>query len=78
MKKTNIEAENTRLERELSELKKVNKKLSQKIEKSNDKTADLKKELKKNDARSVTLTKQQEQSLSSLSKDIDILKLLSD
>ena len=78
MEKTNIEAENTRLKSELSKLKKEIKKLSQKIEKSNDKTADLQKELKKKDARSITLTKQQEQSLSNLSKDIDILKLLLD
>lgn len=78
MKKMNTEAEITRLKSELLKLKKENKKLSQKIEKSNDKTAGLQKELKKNGARNVTLTKQQEQSLSNLSKDINILKLLSD
>ena len=59
-------------------LKKEIKKLTQKIEKSSDKTAGLQKELKKNGAQSVTLTKQQEQSLSNLSQDINILKLLLD
>jgi chromosome segregation ATPase len=78
MKKTNIEAKNTRLKEELSKLKKQNKSLSQKLENSKHKTGQLQKELKKNDVPIITLSKEQEQSLSNLSKDINILKLLSD
>ena len=82
MKKTNNEAVIDRLKRELSDANKQIKKLSKDSEKSKEKSkekiAKLQKELKKNDDRSVTLTKQQEQSLSNLSKDMDILKLLSD
>lgn len=78
MKKTNNEAEIDRLKRELSDANKQIKKLSKDSEKSKEKIAKLQKELKKNDDRSVILTKQQEQSLSNLSKDMDILKLLSD
>ena len=78
MKKTNVEAKNTRLKEELSKLKKQNKSLSQKLENSKHKTEQLQKELKKNDVPIITLSKEQEQSLSNLSKDINILKLLSD
>lgn len=82
MKKTNNEAEIARLNRELSDANKQIKKLSKDSEKSKEKSkekiAKLQNELKKNDDRIVTLTKEQEQSLSNLSKDIDILKLLSD
>lgn len=78
MKKVNIEDDNTSLKNELSILKKENKNLSQKLEKSKCKVGKLQKELKKNDVRKVSLSKEQEQSLSNLSKDIDILNLLSD
>ena len=78
MKKTNNEAEIARLKRELSDANKQIKKLSKDSEKSKEKIVKLRKELKKKDVRSVVLTKEQEQSLSSLSKDINILKLLSD
>lgn len=78
MKRITFEEEITGLKAELSASKKMNKKLSQKLEKSKCKTAQLQKELKKNDVRKITLSKEQEQSLSNLSKDIDILNLLSD
>lgn len=82
MKKTNNEAEIARLKRELSDANKQIKKLSKDSEKSKEKSkkkiAKLWKELKKKDVRSVALTKEQEQSLSNLSKEIDILSLLSD
>ena len=82
MKKTNNEAEIARLNRELSDANKQIKKLSKDSEKSKEKSkekiAKLQKELKKKDVRSVALTKEQEQSLSNLSKNIDILSLLSD
>jgi septal ring factor EnvC (AmiA/AmiB activator) len=78
MKKTDIEAKNARLKEELSKLKKQNKSLSQKLENSKRKTGQLQKELKKNDVPIIALSKEQEQSLSNLSKDINILKLLSD
>jgi len=78
MKKTNVEADNARLKDELLKLKKENKYLSQKLERSKCKTGQLQKELKKNDVRRITLSKEQEQSLSNLSKDMGILNLLSD
>ena len=82
MKKTNNEAEIARLKRELSNANKQIEKLSKDSEKSKEKSkekiAKLQKELKKKDVLSVALTKEQEQSLSNLSKDMDILKLLSD
>lgn len=82
MKKTNKEAEIARLKRELSDANKQIKKLSKNSdklqEKSKEKIANLQKEIKKKDVLRVILTKEQEQLLSSLSKDINILKLLSD
>ena len=78
MKKSNIDIENAHLKSELRTLKKQNKKLSEKLEKTKCKTEHLQKELKKNDVRKIALSKEQEQSLSNLSKDINILKLLSD
>ena len=82
MKKTNKEAEIARLKRELSDANKQIKKLSKNSdklqEKSKEKIANLQKENKKKDVLRVILTKEQEQLLSNLSKDINILKLLSD
>lgn len=78
MKRNDIGAENARMKVELSRLKTENKALSKKLEKSKSKTGQLQKELKKNDVRKVTLSKEQEQLLSNLSKDISILNLLSD
>lgn len=78
MKKPNNQTEIARLKRELSYANKQIKKLSKDSEKSKEKIVELREKLKKKDVRSVTLTKEQEQSLSSLSKDINILKLLSD
>jgi hypothetical protein len=78
MKKTKIEASNVLMKVELSKLKKENKKLSKKLEKSMSKTEQLQKALKKNDVRKVRLSKEQEQSLLNLSKDINIPNLLSD
>ncbi len=78
MKKTNDKTEIARLKRELSDANKQIKKLSKDSEKSKEKIIELRKKLKKKDVRSVILTKEQEQSLSSLSKDINILKSLSD
>ncbi|NLX81058.1 MAG: hypothetical protein GXZ03_05795 [Proteiniphilum sp.] len=82
MKKTNKEAEIARLKRELSDANKQIKKLSKNSdklqEKSKEKIANLQKEIKKKDVLRIILTKEQEQLLSNLSKDINILKLLSD
>jgi len=78
MKMTNIEAEINRLKKELLVLKKQNKKLSQKLEKTKSKTEGLKKELKKNDVQTIKLSEEQEQSLSNLLKDTNILNLLLD
>jgi predicted RNase H-like nuclease (RuvC/YqgF family) len=78
MKSINIVAENARLKAEITLLKKANKNLSQKLENSKCKKTQLQEELKKNDARTITLNKGQEQSLSNLSSDINILSLLSD
>ena len=78
MKGINTEAENARLKAEIATLKNKNKNLSQKLEKSKIKKTQLQQELKKNDALIITLSKEQEQSLSNLSSDINILNLLSD
>jgi len=78
MKRISIEAEKARLKAEITVLKKENKNLSQKLENSKLKRTKLKTELKKNDARIIILNKEQEQSLSNLSSDINILSLLSD
>ena len=78
MKGINTEAENARLKAEIATLKNKNKNLSQKLEKSKIKKTQLQQELKKNDAQIITLSKEQEQSLSNLSSDINILNLLSD
>ena len=78
MKTRNIEAEIIRLNAEITELKNANKNLSQKLKNSQSKKKELKKELKKNDALTITLNKEQEQLLSNLSDDINILNLLSD
>jgi len=71
-----IEAENTLLKSEITILKNKNKNLSQKLENSKYKKAKLQRELKKKDARTIILNKEQEQSLSNLSNDINILSLL--
>jgi len=73
-----IEAENILLKSEIAILKTKNKNLSQKLENSKYKKAQLQRELKKKDARTIVLNKEQEQSLSNLSNDINILNLLSD
>ena len=73
-----IEAENALLKSEIAILKNKNKNLSQKLENSKYKKAKLQRELKKKDARTIILNKEQEQSLSNLSNDINILNLLSD
>lgn len=78
MKGIDTEAENARLKAEIATLKNKNKNLSQKLEKSKIKKTQLQQELKKNDALIISLSKEQEQSLSNLSSDINILNLLSD
>ncbi len=78
MIKIDIDAENARLKAENTMLKNKNKNLINKLENSKLKKAQLQQELKKNDARIIKLSKEQEQSLSNLSSDIDILNLLSD
>ena len=78
MKGIYTEAENALLKAEIATLKNKNKNLSQKLEKSKIKKTQLQQELKKNDAQIITLSKEQEQSLSNLSSDINILNLLSD
>lgn len=76
--KKNIEAENARLREELSREKKEKKSLSRKLETSNRKIAEFQKEEKKNGVRKITLSNEQEQLLSNLLPDINILNLLSD
>lgn len=76
--KNNIEAENARLKEELCKIKKEKKSLSGKLERSKRKITDLQKEVKKNDVRQITLSNEQEQLLSNLLPDINILNLLSD
>ena len=78
MKGIDTEAENALLKAEIATLKNKNKNLSHKLEKSKIKKTQLQQELKKNDAQIITLSKEQEQSLSNLSSDINILNLLSD
>ena len=78
MKRIDIEAENKLLKSEVTILKNKNKNLSQKLENSKYKKEKLQRELKKKDVRTIILNKEQEQSLSSLSNDINILSLLSD
>lgn len=73
-----IKAENELLKLEITVLKNKNKNLSQKLDNSKYKKAKLQRELKKKDARTIILNKEQEQSLSNLSNDINILSLLSD
>lgn len=76
--KKNIEAENARLREELSREKKEKKSLSRKLETSNRKITELQKEEKKNGVRKIMLSNEQEQLLSNLLPDINILNLLSD
>lgn len=78
MKSKSIDTEKERLKAELTALKNENKNLVLKLENAKCKKIELQKELKKNDALRVSLSKEQEQLLSSLSKDINILNLLSD
>lgn len=75
--RTKFEEENDSLKKALSKAHKETKKLSQQLKKSKNTTVQLKKELKKNDVRKAVLTKEQEQLLSSLSKDMNIPNLLS-
>lgn len=76
--KKNIEAENARLREELCREKKEKKSLSRKLETSNRKITELQKEEKKNGVRKIALSNEQEQLLSNLLPDINILNLLSD
>jgi FtsZ-binding cell division protein ZapB len=78
MIRIDIEAENALLKAEITVLKTKNKNLSQKLENTKYKKAKLQRELKKKDVRTIILNKEQEQSLSNLSNDINILSLLSD
>lgn len=64
------------IEEQLLQLQKQNKKLSKQLEKSKETIKELRKELKKNDAQKITITKEQEQLLLNLLKDINIQKLL--
>lgn len=77
MKKNYSEAE-IALQEELKQVKKENKSLTQKLETANTKKSKLQKELKKKDVQRIELSKEQQQSLSNLSQDINILNLLLD
>jgi chromosome segregation ATPase len=77
MKKNYSEAE-IALQEELKQVKKENKSLTQKLETANAKKSKLQKELKKKDVQRIELSKEQQQSLSNLSQDINILNLLLD
>ena len=78
MKKNISETEIIHLLKELEQLKKENKFLTQKLATANSQKSKLQKELKKKDVQNIELSKEQQQSLSNQSKDIDILNLLLD
>lgn len=77
-KETTPEKENAQLHKALKKANKEKEKLAKKLEDTKIKADQLRKELKKNDGRTVELTKEQEQLLSNLSKDMNIPNLLSD
>jgi len=77
-KNTKTEQANILLKQELLKEKRKNKKLSQQLAESKNKAGALKQELKKKDVRKMELSKEQEQLLSNLSKDMGIPNLLSD
>ena len=78
MKKDSSKQENNELKKKLQASEKENKKLIEKMQKIQQEVNALKKELKKNDGQKIILNEEQIQSLSNLSKDIDITNLLSD
>lgn len=78
MKKDKQKEEIAQLKKELKQIKKEKESLSQKLTVANKKTSDLQKELKKNDAKTITLSTEQIESLSNQLKDIDILNSLLD
>lgn len=77
-KETTTKQENAQLKKALKNVQKEKEHLAKKLEQSKIKNDQLRKELKKNDDRTVLLTKEQEQLLSNLSKDMNIPNLLSD
>jgi inorganic pyrophosphatase/exopolyphosphatase len=76
MRKSDIEAENSRLKKELSRIQKENGSLFMRLEKYKQKTFKLQTELKKKDVRIIVLNKEQAQSFSSLLTDTAIANLL--
>ena len=78
MKKNSSEAKIARLSEELKQAKKENITLAKKLERANNKKTELQKKLKKNDAKKIELSKEQQQSLSNLLKDTDIVNSLFD
>lgn len=78
MENSKIKEEIANLKQALSTSKKENKKLFEKLEKSKSKIAELRSELKKNGDQKIGLTKEQEQLLLNLLKDMNIPNLLSD
>ena len=78
MKKKTTNEEIARLKSELKIAIKQNERLTEKLKEAKSTNLQLKTELKKNDENKIVLTKKQEQLLSNLSKDTDILNLLSD
>lgn len=77
-KETKTKNDNAQLKKALKDANKEKEQLAKKLEQSKAKIDQLKKELKKNDGQTVVLTKEQEQLLSNLSKDMNIPNLLSD
>jgi septal ring factor EnvC (AmiA/AmiB activator) len=73
-----INDENARLKAEVIVLKRRLDSISNKLVNSNCKKKQLQRELKKKDVLKIILNKEQEQLLSNLSNDINILNLLSD
>ncbi len=77
-KETTTKKEIARLEKALKIANKKNEQLTEKLEKVKAIKDQLRRELKKNDDHKVVLTKEQEQLLWNLSKDMNIPNLLSD
>lgn len=77
-KETKAKNDIAQLKKALKDANKEKEQLAKKLEQSKAKMDQVKKELKKNDAQTVVLTKEQEQLLSNLSKDMNIPNLLSD
>jgi hypothetical protein len=78
MKKNNSETKLAHLRKELEQVKKDNKSLTQKLATANSQKSKLQQQLKKKDVQRIELSKEQQQSLSNQSKDINILNLLLD